>query len=167
MQCPTNTNGYRRIYSLRILLLMLQKTPFLWNIRIVQNKPKNDTVYLYQNNLYPCSKIYIVFLFLSSSSVLRSCSFIKTSVINGYSCAAWYGFYTMSIWKWFIIDVRMHCRLCCPYVWPWLYVWPSIISPMLIFPILNVVITVSVPPHPSVFVIVWTPHLRRIKHRQK
>ena len=74
-----------------------------------------------------------------------------------------------------IIDARTCCRFCWPYVmvwpmcpWPWLWAkivlcgWPSIVSPMLVFPILHVIITVSVPPHPPVFVIieesVWTPH---------
>ena len=78
-----------------------------------------------------------------------------------------------------IIDVRMCCMFCwpyvmvwpmCPCIWPWLHVWPSIVPPMLVFPILHMVIMVSVPPPPPVSVIieesVWTPRLpTRENHR--
>ena len=75
-----------------------------------------------------------------------------------------------------IIDVRTCCRFCWPYIWPWLWAkivlcsWPSIVSPMLIFPILHVIIMVSVPPHPPIFVIIeesiWTPYFpTRENHR--
>lgn len=111
----------------------------------------------------PKINFFEVILFLSSSSM-------KTTVVNGYPCAAWPGLYVMSIWKWFIIDMRTCCGFCWPYIWPWLYVWPSIVSPMLVFPILHVIITVSVSPHPPVFVIieesVWTPYFpTRENHR--
>lgn len=119
----------------------------------------------------PKINFFEVILFLSSPS-------IKTSVVNCYPCAAWSGFYVMPIWKWFIINMRSCCGFCWPYimVWPWLWtkivlcVWVSIVPPMLIFPILHMVIMVSVPPPPPVSVIieesVWTPRLpTRENHR--
>ena len=117
----------------------------------------------------PKINFFEVILFLSSSSM-------KTTVVNGYPCAAWYGFYSMPIWKWFIIDVRTCCRFCWPYIWPWLWAkivlcgWSSIVPPMLVFPILHMIITVFVSPHPPVFVIIeesiWTPHFpTRENHR--